>query len=124
MRMRLLLAILCLCLLALSPIGAAASSLQLLVAHDTSCGDFARWQSEIGPGYAESKLGRGAPLLRVNMQGPWPNGLALASAPRQTPTFILIRDGQEIGRIEGYGEASRFWVQLNSLMNQGHTIAR
>ncbi|WBU59768.1 thioredoxin family protein [Paracoccus albus] len=122
--MRPLLANLFLCLLVINPVRAAASNLQLLVAHDTSCGDFARWQSEIGPGYAESNVGRAAPLLSVNIQGPWPNGLALASAPRQTPTFILLRNGQEIGRIEGYGDANRFLAQLNSLMKQDHSAAR
>lgn len=103
---------------------ASAASLRLLAAHDASCGDFARWQSEVGPSYAATAEGRVAPLLSVNMQGPWPDGLALDSRPRQTPTFILIRDGQEIGRIEGYGEKERFFSQLSDLLRKDGSLTR
>ena len=107
-------------LLSLLPGGTVwAGSLQLLVAHDAACGDFARWQREIGPGYGASAAGRAAPLLEVAMDGPWPDGLALASRPRQTPTFILVDDGREIGRIEGYGDAAGFQARLTRLLHQG-----
>lgn len=100
--------------------GAAfAGPLQLLVAHDAACGDFARWQREIGPAYATSPEGRAAPLLDVSMDGPWPDGLALSSRPRQTPTFILVDEGREIGRIEGYGDAASFRAGLSRLLRQG-----
>lgn len=98
---------------------ASAGALQLLVTHDAACGDFARWQREIGPSYATTPEGRAAPLLEVRTDGPWPDGLALASRPRATPTFILVDDGREIGRIEGYGDANRFHAGLSRLLRQG-----
>lgn len=103
---------------------ASAGSLQLLVTHDAACGDFARWQREIGPSYAASPEGRAAPLLDIRTDGPWPDGLALASRPRATPTFILVEDGREIGRIEGYGDAARFRAGLSRLLQQGGGTAR
>ncbi len=96
----------------------SAGSLQLLVTHDAACGDFARWQREIGPNYASSAEGRLAPLLEIQSDGPWPDGLALASRPRATPTFILTDDGREIGRLEGYGDAARFRAGLSQLLDQ------
>ena len=111
-------------LLTLATGPAFAGSLQLLVAHDATCGDFARWQREIGPSYAQTAAGRAAPLLDVAMDGPWPDGLALASRPRATPTFILIDNGREIGRIEGYGDAAGFRTRLSGLLRQGGSGAR
>ena len=103
---------------------ASAGSLQLLVTHDAVCGDFARWQREIGPSYAATPEGRAAPLLEIQTDGPWPDGLALASRPRATPTFILVDDGREIGRIEGYGDAARFRAALSGMLQRGGGSAR
>lgn len=106
-------------LLLLTAGAASAGSLQLLVTHDAACGEYARWQREVAPTYASTAEGRAAPLLSVNTDGPWPNGLALASRPKATPTFILIDDGRELGRIEGYGDAASFRTRLARLLHQG-----
>lgn len=111
-------------ILLLSPGAGTAGSMQLLVAHDVACGDFSRWQNEIGPSYATSPAGRVAPLREIQTDGPWPDGLALASRPRQTPTFILVDDGIEIGRIEGYGDAASFHADLARLLRHGGNGAR
>ncbi|WBU53480.1 thioredoxin family protein [Paracoccus sp. SCSIO 75233] len=97
---------------------AFASQLQLLVTYENGCGDFARWQREVAPGYARSQAGQNAPLLAVNMQGPWPDGLTLAQNPKQTPTFILLRNGQEVGRFAGYRSAAGFQSQLLQLLKR------
>ena len=34
---------------------------------------------------------------------------------RYTPTFVLARDGREVGRIEGYPGDSFFWALLDKL---------
>ena len=37
---------------------------------------------------------------------------------RYTPTFVLIEDGKEIGRIEGYPGDEFFWVRLENLLER------
>ncbi|MCQ0969060.1 SoxS protein (plasmid) [Paracoccus sp. TK19116] len=83
-----------------------AAPVRLLMVEQRGCVYCARWDQEIGPGYAASEEGRAAPLLRVDIDGPWPDGLAIGPRPVITPTFILLDHGIEVGRIDGYvGEA-------------------
>ena len=39
-----------------------------------------------------------------------------------TPTFILVNDGAELGRIEGYLGEDFFWALLGMLL-KGHNIS-
>jgi hypothetical protein len=44
--------------------------------------------------------------------------VALKSPVRFTPTFVLVQDGRELGRIEGYPGEDFFWGLLERLMLQ------
>lgn len=94
----------------------AARGLRLLMVESKSCLYCAAWRAEIGPGYGGSAIGRRAPLVPVNIDGPYPDGLALARRPALTPTFILLRDGIELGRVEGYAGADQFYPLLAQMM--------
>jgi hypothetical protein len=48
-----------------------------------------------------------------------PEGVTLASRPRFTPTFIVVQDGAEIGRIEGYPGEDFFWGLLGRILERG-----
>jgi hypothetical protein len=52
-------------------------------------------------------------------QRPAPEGITLASRPRFTPTFIVVQDGAEIGRIEGYPGEDFFWGLLGRILERG-----
>lgn len=93
-----------------------AAPLRLLMVEKRGCVYCAAWDRQVGPGYADSRAGRRAPLLRVDIDGPWPDGLALASRPFVTPTFVLLREGIEIGRIQGYPGAGAFHPQVEALL--------
>lgn len=80
----------------------AAAPVRLLMVEARGCIYCAAWHREVGPGYPRSTEGRAAPLLVVDRDGPWPDGLALARRPTITPTFVLLRDGVEQSRLEGY----------------------
>ncbi|MDM7256121.1 MAG: thioredoxin family protein [Paracoccus sp. (in: a-proteobacteria)] len=115
-------ALMVLCLLAmpaLAPVSLAQTSLaagqpaqtaalRLLMVESRGCSFCARWNAEVAPGYAATPQGRAAPLMRVDIGGPWPDGLALASRPVGTPTFILLSGGQEVARFTGYHDAREF----------------
>lgn len=99
---------------AASPV--AASGMQLLMVEQRGCVHCRAWDREIAPGYAATPEGRAAPLLRVNIRGPWPDGLALDRRPYVTPTFILLRDSQEMARIEGYPGSGRFYPMMAAML--------
>lgn len=81
------------------------------------CGFCAAFKREVLPTYAASREGHAAPLSIVQIDGPWPDGIALAGRPRVTPTFILLRAGIEQARIEGYASPATFWPGLRGMLN-------
>ena len=89
---------------------------RLLMVERDGCIYCKRWREEIMPAYFNSIEGRVAPLARIDINGPWPDGLALARKPRLTPTFILLRDGTELDRMEGYSGDIFFWTLLDRMM--------
>ena len=91
-------------------------SLRLMLVSEKDCEFCRAWRREIAPGFAGSGAGRTAPLFEVDMNGPYPDGLALAGRPRVTPSFILLDRGSEIGRIEGYVGATDFYPVLERMM--------
>lgn len=101
----------------LTALPAASGPLRLLMVEKPGCVYCAAWDRDIGPGYAASGPGRAAPLMRVDIHGPWPDGLALARRPFVTPTFILLDGGSEVGRLEGHMTADRFYPALSALLD-------
>lgn len=85
---------------------------------EAGCPWCARWNAEIGPAYPKTWEGRRAPLERLDIHQPLPASLELESRPRFTPTFVLIEDGREVGRIEGYPGADFFWPLLDALLER------
>jgi len=104
--------------LALMTLPAAADPLRLLMVEKDGCIYCQAWDRNIGPGYAASDAGRVAPLMRVDIHGPYPDGLALARRPFVTPTFILLDNGSEVGRLEGHMTADQFYPALSDLLTQ------
>lgn len=97
-------------------LGAPASAAELVMVEEAGCPWCARWNAEIGPAYPKTEEGRRAPLRRVDLHA-LPEDVAFSSPPRFTPTFVLVEEGREIGRIEGYPGDEFFWVFLARLLN-------
>lgn len=93
-----------------------ANPIRLLMVDRDGCIYCARWDAEIGKGYPKSSEGRAAPLLRVDINGPWPDGIVLDRRPTITPTFILLRDGAEIDRLEGYPGDQYFYALIDGML--------
>lgn len=72
----------------------------------------ARWNREIAPVYDRTDEAKVLPLRRVNMDRDEEPGVLLASPVRFTPTFLIVDDGHEIGRITGYMNDASFWGLL------------
>ena len=76
-----------------------------------------RWNEEVGVIYEKTTEGQHAPLVRADIRDELPAGMSLASRARFTPTFVLLQDGQEVGRLEGYPGEAFFWGMLGELLS-------
>ncbi len=91
---------------------------RLLMAEEPGCIWCARWHAEIGPIYPKTGEGAAAPLRRVNLRDPLPADIALTRGVNFTPTFILLVNGAEKGRMEGYPGEDFFWGLLGQMLDQ------
>jgi hypothetical protein len=108
-------------LIALGTLGApgtARAEMELLMFEEPGCVWCRRWTEEVGDAYPVTPEGQAAPLRRLQLRDPLPEGIELVSAPRYTPTFVLIDDGTEVGRIEGYPGEDFFWGLLGRLLER------
>lgn len=96
----------------------AVSALELIMVEEQGCIYCARWDREIAPEYPKTAEGRAAPLRRVDINQPWPEDLQLASRVVYTPTFIIVDDGEEIIRLEGYPGEDFFWPALELMISK------
>jgi thioredoxin-related protein len=94
---------------------AAQAETRLLMAEEHGCYWCERWDDEIAQIYPKTREGRTAPLERYDLHGEAPQDVTFTSGVVFTPTFILVEDGQEVGRIEGYPGEDFFWGLLTIL---------
>ena len=83
-----------------------------------------KWTEQIGPIYPKTPEGQAAPLMLVNARAPMPEGISLQRPIVYTPTFILMVDGEEVQRIEGYPGEDFFWGLLGMMLEQAGILAR
>jgi hypothetical protein len=92
-----------------------AAAAELVMFEAAGCPYCARWNREIAPIYPKTAEGKRAPLRRVDIAGPRPPDLAAVPNVVYTPTFVLLEDGEEVGRIVGYSGDEIFWSLLADL---------
>jgi hypothetical protein len=97
------------------------AALELVMVEEHGCIWCARWNAEIAPIYPKTEEGERAPLRRVDRFEPVPDDLTFARRVIFTPTFVLMRDGQEVGRIEGYPGEDFFWGLLERMILDADT---
>ena len=95
-----------------------SAEVRLMMVEQDGCPWCERWKAEIGPIYPKTAEGRIAPLAKVMIQDPLEKGITLNSPPVYTPTFILLNDGQEVGRIEGYQSDEFFWWFMETMIKK------
>ena len=102
-------------LILLAMLPGPANAAELVMVEQDGCGWCERWNAEIAPAYPNTEDGKRAPLRRVNLKD-LPEDIDFQSPPIFTPTFVLIEDGQELGRLEGYMGPDFFWFRLSKLL--------
>jgi hypothetical protein len=94
---------------------AAGSDLALIMVDDPACHFCRKFDAEIGRGYPKTPQARIAPLVKLRRKSP---ELKAYNPVIYTPTFLLVRRGEELGRITGYPGAEHFYPELDGLLNK------
>ncbi len=94
----------------------AVAEVRLMMVEEEGCPWCERWNLDVGGVYDITEEGKLAPLWRYHINDPVPGGIKFASAPHYTPTFILLVDGTEVNRIEGYPGEAFFWGLLDMML--------
>ena len=106
----------------------ASRAAELVVFESTMCEWCEVWHEEVGETYSKTSEARLATLRRIDIDDGIPVNLSNIANVQFTPTFVLVKDGKELGRIVGYPGESFFWQLLSQLLNRipvdvGHTCA-
>ena len=96
----------------------SAQSAELIMLEEHGCPWCDQWDEDVGEIYGKTSEGKRAPLRRINIHKRLPKDLRFLNKGRYTPTFILVSDGREIGRIRGYPGEDFFWGYLGELMRK------
>ena len=93
-----------------------AAALELIMFEQDFCEWCEAWNRDVGVIYDKTPEGKRAPLRRVDIYQKRPDDLKFIRKSRFTPTFVLIHEGREIGRIRGYPGEDFFWGMLGELL--------
>lgn len=97
---------------------------ELIMLEQKYCAWCERWKKEIGPIYPKTAESKIAPLRMIDIHKPLPDDLKDLSKGRFTPTFVLMHDGKEIGRMRGYTSEDFFWGLLGEMLKKLPAEAR
>jgi len=99
---------------------AAKAEAVLVMVEEHGCMWCARWNDEIADIYPKTDEGRAAPLKRIDIHSNRQKGMTFKRKLTFTPTFVLVVDGIEASRIEGYPGEDFFWGLLGQMLKQAN----
>ena len=95
-----------------------ASALELVMVEEDGCFYCARWKKDVGGVYPKTPEAGVAPLRMVDIRDVMDEDLTLERTVFYTPTFLLVDEGREIARIEGYPGETLFWWALQTMLKE------
>lgn len=103
---------------------ASAGESALLMVQAPGCTACAKWEREVAPIYEKTEEARHFPLRRMELAAARRTPVFdLSSPPYFTPTFILVENGREVGRIIGYSNDLSFWGLFDIEKRKVSTLA-
>ncbi len=96
----------------------AGYAAELIMFDQHACEWCEAWEAEVGLVYEKTPEGRQVPLRRLDIHDPLPRELEFIRGLMFTPTFVLVDEGKEIGRIKGYPGEDFFWGLLQQLIKK------
>lgn len=97
---------------------AVARAAELVMFEQAFCEWCEVWDEEVGVVYGKTGESKRAPLRRVDIHKTRPADLEGVKRVIFTPTFVLMEDGAEVGRILGYPGEDFFWSLLDQMMKR------
>ncbi len=94
-----------------------AAAVELVMVEQAGCIYCARWDKQIAPIYSKTAEGAFAPLRRVDIRAV-EDTVEVARRVVFTPTFLVVEDGVEKARLEGYAGDEFFWPMLDEMLRQ------
>jgi len=94
---------------------------ELLVFERDGCVWCQRWDRDVGSSYGKTAEAKVLPLRHVNIDRQATSSVALVAPVRYTPTFVVVDNGREIGRITGYINDDAFWGLLGTFVTRLET---
>ena len=96
----------------------AAQDYNLVMVEQPGCAYCMAWDDQIADAYPNTAEGQFAPLVRADLHIGPPDGVEYARRVNFTPTFILLENGREIARMEGYVGEDFFWPLYSKLLQE------
>jgi thioredoxin-related protein len=93
-----------------------AHAAELIMVERKGCHYCIEWKDDLGPIYPNTAEGKFAPLRIIDINDGAPDGVTFARKVVFTPTFVLVENNTEIGRIEGYPGEDFFWGLLDMML--------
>jgi len=99
-------------------VSAPASAAELIMLEEDGCPWCEAWNEEVGVVYHKTTEGKLAPLRRLDIHAPLPADLKFLIKGGYTPTFVLVDNGRELGRIRGYPGEDFFWGLFGQMLKR------
>lgn len=103
--------------LSLAAVSVCAETVLIMV-EEAGCMWCALWNRQIAPIYPKTAEGQAAPLRRIDIHDALPSDIVFSRRLAYTPTFVLVEEGKEVARIEGYPGADFFWGLLGQMLTE------
>lgn len=97
-------------------IAPSAQAVELVMVERPGCYYCVEWKRVIGPIYPKTQAGEFAPLRVVDISEDAPFEGGYDQPIVYTPTFVIVDNGQEVGRILGYSGEDFFWPILEKML--------
>lgn len=91
---------------------------ELVYFGSSACSVCEAWDREVGEIYSKTEESQILPLRHEDVHDERPADLAFIKGVIYTPTFVVVEDGKERGRIVGYMGDFFFWEQVGSLIKK------
>lgn len=94
----------------------SARNVELLVFEHADCQFCRVFRNDVLPRYRENGQAARAPVRFVSIEHTDTRGLNLHAGIHMVPTFVLMQDGQEVGRIVGYWAPENFFKMISNIL--------
>ncbi len=100
-------------------LGASAHAAELLYFFSPTCGYCRAFDEEVAGIYPRTDAGTIAPMRRIEVDPETFEALeaGLPFEAGTVPTFILVDEGKEVARLNGYSGDELFWMSMQRLLD-------